>query len=58
MLTLMCLHWSVQVLTSLLDFYLFEVLRRVQQPGSYGDGQFTGGGNQCTLHCKPPGISK
>ena len=21
-------------------------------------GSFTGGGNQCILHCKPPGIGK
>ena len=38
--------------------YLFVVLRRVQQPGSYCDGLFTGGGNQCILHCKPPDIGK
>ena len=38
--------------------YLFGVLRHLQQPGSYCDGQFTGGGNQCILHCKPLGIGK
>ena len=43
---------------SWLDLDLFVVLRRVQQPGSYCDGEFTGRGNQCILHCKPLGIGK
>ena len=43
--------------------FIFFVLRHVQQPGSYCEGKFTGGGNQCILvdvkilHCKPPGIT-
>ena len=26
--------------------------------GHIAMGSFTGGGNQCILHCKPPGIGK
>ena len=55
---------SQNVLTSSYGFILFIfVLRHVQQPGSYCDGKFMGGGTSAynllkILHCKPLGIDK
>ena len=42
-------------------FYLFIYLGfyvAFNSLGHIATGSFTGGGNQCMLHCKPPGIGK
>ena len=45
--------------TYLIDLFVYLLFYiTFQQPGSYWDWYFTVGGNQCILHCKPPGIGK